>query len=45
VLVGSYPRFQPSGPEVDVVVKSSDAEALAAATTWVKAALAAIDRS
>ena len=43
VLVGSYPRFQPSGPEVDVVVKSSDAEALAAATTWVKAALAPID--
>ena len=39
VLVGSYPRFLASGPEVDVVVKSSDAEALAAASAWVEAAL------
>jgi molybdenum cofactor synthesis domain-containing protein len=43
VLVGSYPRFQPSGPEVDVVVKSRDAEALAAASAWVEAALAATE--
>src|SRR5919106_1538231 len=31
VLVGSYPSFQPDGPEVEVVVKSSDPRLLAAA--------------
>lgn len=39
VLVGSYPSFQESGAEVEIVVKSSDPEALAAATAWVEAAL------
>jgi molybdenum cofactor synthesis domain-containing protein len=39
VLVGSYPTFGEGGPEVEVVVKSSDPEALAAATTWIEAAL------
>ena len=39
VLVGSYPSFFPHGSEVEVVVKSSDADALAAATTWIEAAL------
>jgi molybdenum cofactor synthesis domain-containing protein len=39
VLVGSYPSFRPGGPEVEVVLKSSDAEALAAATVWIEAAL------
>jgi molybdenum cofactor synthesis domain-containing protein len=39
VLVGSYPSFRPEGSEVEVVVKSSDPEALAAATAWIEAAL------
>lgn len=39
VTVGSYPRFLDDGPEVDVVLKSSDPGALAAATAWVEAAL------
>lgn len=41
VTVGSYPRFTAGGPEVDVVLKSSDARALAAATAYLEAALAA----
>ncbi len=41
VLVGSYPSFPEGGSEVEVVVKSSDPEALAAATAWVEAALEA----
>jgi molybdenum cofactor synthesis domain-containing protein len=40
VAVGSYPRFLADGPEVDVVLKSSDEGALAAATAWVERALA-----
>ena len=44
VLVGSYPRFYPSGSEVEVVLKSTDAAALAAAVAWIEPALdAAID--
>lgn len=39
VLVGSYPRFGSSGPEVDVVLKSADPEALRAAVTWIEEAL------
>jgi molybdenum cofactor synthesis domain-containing protein len=39
VLVGSYPSFHPEGPEVEVVVKSSDAAELAAASAWLEAAL------
>jgi molybdenum cofactor synthesis domain-containing protein len=39
VLVGSYPRFLKDGPEVTVVLKSADEDALAAATAWVEAAL------
>jgi molybdenum cofactor synthesis domain-containing protein len=39
VLVGSYPRFSSAGPEVDVVLKSSDPEALRAAVTWIEEAL------
>lgn len=39
VLVGSYPSFPESGSEVEVVVKSSDPEALAAAAAWIEAAL------
>ena len=40
VTVGSYPQFHPEGPEVEVVLKSSDERALADAKTWVQAALA-----
>ncbi len=39
VLVGSYPSFDDRGGEVEVVVKSSDPAALAAATAWIEAAL------
>jgi molybdopterin-biosynthesis enzyme MoeA-like protein len=39
VMVGSYPRFLADGPEVTVVLKSADDEALAAATAWVEEAL------
>jgi molybdenum cofactor synthesis domain-containing protein len=39
VLVGSYPSFDESGGEVEVVVKSSDPEALAAAAIWIESAL------
>jgi molybdenum cofactor synthesis domain-containing protein len=41
VLVGSYPSFDDTGSEVEVVVKSSDAEALATAAAWIEAALEA----
>jgi molybdenum cofactor synthesis domain-containing protein len=36
VLVGSYPHFREDGSEVEVVVKSSDPEALEAATSWLE---------
>jgi molybdenum cofactor synthesis domain-containing protein len=39
VLVGSYPSFEPTGPEVEVVLKSSDTEALADARAFVEQAL------
>jgi molybdenum cofactor synthesis domain-containing protein len=39
VLVGSYPTFGEDGAEVEVVVKSSDPDAFAAATRWIEAAL------
>ena len=39
VLVGSYPSFLADGPRVEVVVKSSDAGALAAASAWLAAAI------
>lgn len=45
VLVGSYPSFRPDGSEVEVVVKSSDPEALAAATAWLESALEEATRS
>ena len=40
VLVGSYPSFGAGGPEVEVVLKSNDAETLAAASAWIEPALA-----
>jgi nicotinamide-nucleotide amidase len=39
VLVGSYPKFHPNGATVEVVVKSSDSEALQAAVAWLERAL------
>ena len=42
VAVGSYPRFLTDGPEVEVVLKSSDEAALAEAAAWAEAALAAV---
>jgi nicotinamide-nucleotide amidase len=40
VMVGSYPRFLDDGPEVTVVLKSADEQALASASAWVQEALA-----
>jgi molybdenum cofactor synthesis domain-containing protein len=42
VLVGSYPSFRAEGSEVEVVVKSNDPEALAAAVAWIQPQLEAI---
>jgi molybdenum cofactor synthesis domain-containing protein len=39
VLVGSYPSFEPTGPEVEVVLKSSDGTALADARAFLEQAL------
>ncbi len=39
VRIGSYPRFLPEGPEVEIVLKSSDAAALAEAVAWLDPAL------
>jgi molybdenum cofactor synthesis domain-containing protein len=39
VLVGSYPSFDDAGPEVEVVLKSSDSDLLAAARRWLEAEL------
>ena len=39
VSLGSYPSFLPSGPEVEVVAKSSDAGALAAVSGWLETRL------
>jgi molybdenum cofactor synthesis domain-containing protein len=41
VVVGSYPSFGSDGSRVEVVVKSADAAALAAAAAWIEPALAA----
>lgn len=40
VLVGSYPSFQATGPEVEVVLKSSDPDALEAARAYLEGELA-----
>jgi molybdenum cofactor synthesis domain-containing protein len=36
VLVGSYPSFDEGGSEVEVVVKSADADLLASAVAWIE---------
>jgi molybdenum cofactor synthesis domain-containing protein len=45
VVVGSYPRFGPDGPEVEVVLKSADAAALADATAWLQPELVRVSRT
>jgi len=42
VTVGSYPSFLADGPEVEVVLKSSDEDALVEAAAWVESALGEI---
>ena len=39
VLIGSYPSFNPDGPQVEVVVKSSDPDELRDASAWLEAEL------
>ncbi len=39
VLVGSYPSFDDTGPEVEVVLKSSDPDLLEAAQAWLESEL------
>ena len=39
VLIGSYPTFRPDGPQVEVVVKSSDPDELREASAWLEAEL------
>jgi len=41
VAIGSYPRFKAEGPEVEVVLKSADAKALAEAVAWIEPGLVA----
>jgi len=41
--VGSYPSFE-GGPEVEVVVKSSEADELEQAVSWIEAALDRVTR-
>ncbi len=36
VRIGSYPRFSPDGPEVEIVLKSTDEAALAEAVAWLE---------
>jgi hypothetical protein len=39
VLVGSYPSFGAGGFTVEIVLKSSDVGALAAASAWLESAI------
>ena len=41
LAIGSYPRFDPEGPEVEIVIKTTDARALAEAVAWLEPELAA----
>ncbi len=45
VLVGSYPSFPPEGPEVEIVLKSTDAAALEEASAFMAATLDGWPRS
>jgi nicotinamide-nucleotide amidase len=42
VSIGSYPRFLPEGPEVEIVLKSAEPQALADAVAWLEPALDAL---
>jgi molybdenum cofactor synthesis domain-containing protein len=42
VRIGSYPRFLPDGPEVEIVLKSAKPEKLAEAVAWLEPNLAAV---
>jgi molybdopterin-biosynthesis enzyme MoeA-like protein len=44
VRVGSYPSFGSEGSTVEIVLKSSDSEALAAARAWLERELDEIGR-
>ena len=39
VRIGSYPRFLPDGPEVEIVLKSANPKTLAEAVAWLEPAL------
>jgi molybdopterin-biosynthesis enzyme MoeA-like protein len=39
VRIGSYPRFLPDGPEVEIVLKSADASKLAEAVAFLEPGL------
>lgn len=39
VGLGSYPSFDSTGPEVELVLKSRDPHALAAAAAWLEGAV------
>ena len=45
VRIGSYPRFLPDGPEVEIVLKSADPGKLAAAVAWLEPNLEAATSS
>jgi nicotinamide-nucleotide amidase len=36
VMIGSYPKHLPSGPQVEIVLKSADPTALAEAVSWLE---------
>jgi nicotinamide-nucleotide amidase len=42
VSIGSYPRFLDEGPEVEIVLKSGDAKALAHAVAWLEPEVVAV---
>jgi len=44
VAIGSYPRFAPGGPEVEIVLKSIDPGPLAELTAWLEPELERVSR-
>lgn len=45
VSVGSYPSFHPTGPQVEVVLKSADPDALAEAVAWLDPRVSETERA
>lgn len=45
VSIGSYPRFLPDGPEVEIVLKSADPRSLGQAVAWLEPELASVTAS